>query len=74
MDFSVTLSRPADSAVTLDLATTDGDATGGIDFETMSFEVSFDGGLTWSNAGGVNGHGSYFRAGPDQRAGAPGHH
>ena len=55
MDFSVSLSGPADSAITLNLATTDGDATGGIDFETMSFEVSFDGGLTWAAAGGVNG-------------------
>ena len=50
MVFTISLSGASDEDIVLDLETTDGSATGGIDFETGNFRYSTDGGVTWQNA------------------------
>ncbi len=61
--FDITLSNPSAGNITLQLAATNGTATGGLDFETSSFEVSTDGGITWAPAGGLDGREVTFAAG-----------
>ncbi|AFZ37589.1 conserved repeat domain protein [Stanieria cyanosphaera PCC 7437] len=53
--FDVSLSTASTSDIILDLATTDGTATGISDYEINGFEYSTDGGTNWIAAGGTNG-------------------
>ena len=62
LEFDVSLSVASSQAITLDLSTVDGSASGGliedftptsIDYANQEFEVSYDGGITWEPA--ING-------------------
>ena len=53
--FDITLSNPSAETIVLDLTTTSGTATDGIDYENQTFEYSTDGGTTWLPTSGVNG-------------------
>jgi hypothetical protein len=53
--FDLTLSNPWFEAIVLRLTTSDGTATGGVDYETTNFEYNTNGGATWIPAGGPGG-------------------
>lgn len=53
--FTVAMSCASEQNVVLELATVDGSAMGGVDFETGRFRYSTDGGLTWLDAAGDRG-------------------
>ena len=52
--FDLSLSEASNSAIELDLSTTDGSATGGTDYETSNFEYSIDGGNAYVDAANGN--------------------
>ena len=54
IEFPVSLDFASSGDIALELATTDGSATGNIDFETANFEYSLDGGVVWQSADGIN--------------------
>jgi Ca2+-binding RTX toxin-like protein len=60
--FDVSLSHTSTTPITLEFLASSGTAAGGVDFETTSFEVSLDGGATWSPAGGPDGRHVTFPA------------
>ena len=53
--FDLTLDSPAIDDIVLNLATSSGTATDGVDFENSDFEFSTDGGSTWLPASGGSG-------------------
>jgi len=55
LDFAVRLDSASSSDIILEMATLDGTATAGSDYQSSNFLYSTDGGDTWIDAAGLNG-------------------